>query len=170
MKVIAQRLIMACLAISMFVLIMAFDYQTKTWASAKLEYGTYISTEKLGDKSNPIIDPFVMGYKLIHNEMSYFATAASWVYFSFYGVVVLFMGFLMIKAFIDRAPARLIATTLVISGATGNTIDRFVNGYVVEFMLFDPEGAYMNVADLAVFTGLTLLLLTFFYRHNPTPV
>jgi len=51
---------------------------------------------------------------------------------------------------------------LVLGGAIGNVIDRFVHGYVIDFILFYyREWAYpaFNVADSAITCGVVLILV-----------
>lgn len=52
---------------------------------------------------------------------------------------------------------------LILGGALGNLIDRALNGYVVDFLLFHYEQHYFpafNVADSALFCGAALWILT----------
>ena len=49
--------------------------------------------------------------------------------------------------------------TLIIGGAVGNTIDRLVNGYVVDFILVHYDQYYFpafNVADSALTLGAVM--------------
>jgi signal peptidase II len=48
--------------------------------------------------------------------------------------------------------------TLILAGALGNTLDRVVRGYVVDFMRL-PHWPIFNVADVYVCAGVALLLL-----------
>lgn len=65
-----------------------------------------------------------------------------------------------------RLPARghrvlAIGLALVLGGALGNVIDRFVHGYVIDFILFYyRDWAYpaFNVADSAITCGVILIL------------
>lgn len=65
--------------------------------------------------------------------------------------------------------------TLFIGGAIGNLIDRLLHGYVIDFLLFylkDETGIYwsypaFNVADIAVFCGACLMILSAFLHKEP---
>lgn len=63
-----------------------------------------------------------------------------------------------------RADSRLLGTALglVVGGAIGNVIDRFVHGAVVDFLDFHAMGYHwpaFNVADSAITVGVAFLIL-----------
>jgi signal peptidase II len=62
-----------------------------------------------------------------------------------------------------------LAFSLIIGGAIGNVIDRFVFGAVVDFLYFHI-GRYgwpaFNVADSAICVGVGLMLLAQFREHR----
>ena len=57
---------------------------------------------------------------------------------------------------------------LLVSGAVGNTIDRFTNGFVVDFLYFELiDFPIFNVADCyVVIATITMCLLFFFYYRE----
>jgi signal peptidase II len=60
-----------------------------------------------------------------------------------------------------KKPYLAIALGLVIGGAFGNTIDRFKNGAVADFLDFHIASYHwpaFNLADSAIFIGITILL------------
>ena len=63
-----------------------------------------------------------------------------------------------------------IALSLVISGALGNLMDRFLHGYVVDFLSFHWKTVYyypaFNVADSAICVGLGIILLDIFMESR----
>ncbi len=61
---------------------------------------------------------------------------------------------------------QLVALTLILSGAVGNMIDRFLLGFVRDFIHFYVQGfnyPVFNVADMCVVGGAALLLLSSFF-------
>ena len=63
------------------------------------------------------------------------------------------------KNFLQRASLALIA-----SGIIGNTIDRIVHGYVIDFISIDLkfyQWPVFNIADSAIFCGVMILSFTF---------
>ncbi len=59
-----------------------------------------------------------------------------------------------------------LAISLIIGGALGNVIDRFVYGAVVDFLSFHVAGYYwpaFNVADSGICVGVTLMLWSQFF-------
>jgi signal peptidase II len=61
-----------------------------------------------------------------------------------------------------KQPYKLIALSLILSGAIGNLIDRAVFGFVIDFINLHYQDFYwpvFNVADIAITLGVMLLLL-----------
>jgi signal peptidase II len=55
-----------------------------------------------------------------------------------------------------------IGLALILGGAVGNAYDRFVDGYVVDYLHFHWNDAYFpafNVADIAITTGAFMLII-----------
>lgn len=66
---------------------------------------------------------------------------------------------------------RLFSYTLVLAGAVGNFIDRLLVGKVVDFLLFyykTWQWPAFNVADIAISTGIGLLLLDYIFIKRST--
>jgi len=61
----------------------------------------------------------------------------------------------------------------ILGGAVGNTYDRLLNGYVIDFIDVDLPNfimnrfAVFNVADSAVSVGVTILILVLFFQKQP---
>jgi len=59
---------------------------------------------------------------------------------------------------------------LIISGGLGNLIDRFIRGYVVDFIDIGYKEVYrwpsFNVADSCVCIGVTLFVISAFFSKN----
>jgi len=56
-----------------------------------------------------------------------------------------------------------VAFALILAGAAGNLLDRMFRGYVVDF-IHVPHWPIFNVADVSIFLGAAILVLT--YRHG----
>jgi signal peptidase II len=64
-----------------------------------------------------------------------------------------------------------LALTLILGGALGNVIDRFVHGHVIDFLDFHWKGWHwpaFNVADSAIVCGAALLILDELLRVRKT--
>jgi signal peptidase II len=62
------------------------------------------------------------------------------------------------------------AVPLVLAGALGNLIDRIRHGFVVDFLLVDPDlftYPVFNVADILIAIGMGLLLIEGFMKRRP---
>jgi len=71
-----------------------------------------------------------------------------------------------------KQPYKLIALSLILSGAIGNLIDRAVFGFVIDFINLHYQDFYwpvFNVADMAITLGLILLLLVDFKQDKAKP-
>jgi len=69
-------------------------------------------------------------------------------------------------------PYKLIALSLILSGAIGNLIDRAVFGFVIDFINLHYQDFYwpvFNVADMAITLGVILLLLVDFKQDKAKP-
>lgn len=77
---------------------------------------------------------------------------------------------LLIKSL--KGPAYLsLAYALIIAGAVGNLIDRFLMGYVVDFLMFywkDEANHFpaFNIADSCITIAAGLLIIDFFIQHK----
>jgi len=95
-------------------------------------------------------------------------------YVALVGMPLLVLGLigfgLVRRATISRA--ELVGYSLVLGGGIGNIIDRLLHGYVVDF-LYVGFGRFatniFNIADMAIVTGVGLLVLAHFYGPRTAP-
>lgn len=96
-----------------------------------------------------------------HNDgaaFSLLAGSGGWARWFFVGLAVGFVGFLIFELRrLGRTGSALhLVYALIIGGALGNMIDRLLQGYVVDFLLFHYQEYYFpafNVADAALSVG-----------------
>ena len=99
-----------------------------------------------------------------HNEgaaFSFLANAGGWQRWFFVVLAVFFVAFLAfeLRKLKERFSTLHVVYTLIIGGALGNTIDRLVNGYVVDFILVHYDQYYFpafNLADSALTLGAVM--------------
>lgn len=93
---------------------------------------------------------------------------AAWGLFSEYQLPLLYLRvglliFLLVYAvFFNKNSSWNIPFALIIAGATGNVIDFFLYGHVVDmlhFVLWGYDFPVFNIADSAIFIGITSLLV-----------
>ena len=99
-----------------------------------------------------------------HNEgaaFSILAGAGDWKRWFFVGLGVVFCSFIFYE--LRRLPkgerVMWLVYGLLLGGAIGNLIDRFAQGYVVDFLLFHWGSAYFpafNIADASLFCGAVI--------------
>ena len=137
------------------------DRFTKEWAEAAGDPGTLIAAGV----------PGVFDFTLVHN------TGAAWGMFGgstlALGVfAVVFCVFLLVLAHIraNRASAfEMLGYALVLAGGLGNAIDRFANGYVVDFICVRfIDFPVFNVADIGVTCGFVFIIIFYLraVRHE----
>jgi signal peptidase II len=82
---------------------------------------------------------------------------------------LLALGLVVFYFFKTPASDRLmkIALSLIMAGALGNLLDRFIRGYVIDFLdvyVHNAHWPFFNVADSCISVGAVLMLLIFFRR------
>ena len=88
-----------------------------------------------------------------------------WFFVIFSIVVISFIAYILIK---DK-DSEYIAYSFIFGGALGNLYDRFLLGYVIDFIEFHYNNFYwpiFNIADIAISIGIILLLYSMFSRDN----
>lgn len=146
-------------------LVLFLDIVTKVVVVNFLSYGA--SVEIL-----PIFD-----LTLVYNHgaaFSFLADAGGWQKYLFLGISLTASIFFLAWLFQLRSNQKLLALalSLLLSGALGNLVDRFVNGYVVDFLSFHWNEHYFpafNVADSAITVGVIFLLLDTFFNGSSKP-
>lgn len=113
--------------------------------------------------------PF-FNFTMAHNygaAFSFLASAGGWQrwFFVVLAVTVSIVLSLWMKKLKPTARMEAAALALIIGGAVGNVIDRFIYGYVIDF-LDVYYGSYhwpaFNIADSAICVGAALLILDSF--------
>ena len=88
-----------------------------------------------------------------------------WFFVIFSMVVISFIAYILIK---DK-DSEYIAYSFIFGGALGNLYDRFLLGYVIDFIEFHYNNFYwpiFNIADIAISIGIILLLYSMFSKDN----
>lgn len=93
------------------------------------------------------------------------------IYFIIIAVVVLFLFvWLLLRLPPEKKYCKIhIALSFILAGAIGNTIDRGLRGYVVDFIYFKPiDFPVFNVADIfiTVMTIWLAVLILFFFKEE----
>lgn len=101
---------------------------------------------------------------------------AAWGVLADYQIPLLYLRIMLIvfltvyAIFFNRYPHRNIPLALIIAGATGNVIDYFVYGHVVDmlhFVLWGYDFPVFNIADTAIFMGVASLLALSCIESSP---
>lgn len=85
--------------------------------------------------------------------------------------IALIIGLLVYALFLDKHKAWGIPLALIIAGATGNVVDYFIYGHVVDmlhFVLWRYDFPVFNLADTSIFLGISsLILISSFEKNGP---
>jgi signal peptidase II len=136
--------------LALSVVVVVFDQLTKLWVLASLPEYTAI----------PVIDGFWNWYRTYNTgaAFSFLADAGGWQHWFFIGIAIVICVVLVV--WLARTPRRdwrtALPFALVIGGAIGNLIDRFVHGHVVDFIQWHWRDWYwpaFNIADAAIVGG-----------------
>lgn len=140
------------------VIMLIIDQATKYWTVQALDL--YESYE--------ILSFFNFTYARNYGAaFSFLGDAGGWQRYLFTAVAFVISGYLLYALKQNKVTKRWenISFALVLSGAIGNVMDRILFGYVVDFLDFDL-GFYrwptFNVADIAIFIGAAMIILSSF--------
>lgn len=93
----------------------------------------------------------------------------------FFGMTFLSMLFLIGWFYFTKPEEDLVrlCLTMVLAGAVGNVIDRIRLKYVIDFLDFSFAGTHFpafNVADSSITTGVTIMVIFFFYDTRSSKI
>ncbi len=133
------------------------DQVTKYWVMAALVVGEHVSVTSF------------FNLVLVFNSgaaFSFLASAGGWQRWIFIALALVISAWIIVLLY-KHAAERLMscALALILGGALGNVVDRFVHGAVLDFLDFyinDWHWPAFNVADSAITLGVSLLLWTQF--------
>ena len=142
--------------ILLIALIFTADQLTKEWIRNNVEIG-----ERIQIIGNNVLITHV------ENDGIAFGINFPWVHYLSYiafGVVLL----LLISHIRKEKPliSNYIAFSLIIAGAIGNLVDRFIHGSVTDMIMVGIKGHYwpiFNVADSAVTVGVAIFLIVGYF-------
>lgn len=136
------------------IVIIFCDQATKAWAIGFLSNGHAVSVTSF------------FNLTLVYNmgaAFGFLAKAGGWQRHIFAAIAIgasIILLLLLHKH--QRNPRLAYAFSLVLGGAIGNVIDRFMHGYVVDFLDFHYKNYHwpaFNIADSAIFIGAVLIVI-----------
>jgi len=134
--------------------ILAVDILTKIWAKNSLAGN---------DSIRVIEDVFHLTY--VENRGAAFGILQNaWVFFIIIAAVLAVVVVFLLRMYKQRHPLLKTGLSFLCAGALGNTIDRIMQGYVVDFFnLTCIDFPVFNVADIFVCVGAGLLAVFFVF-------
>lgn len=147
------------LGLTVAVLATAIDQAVKWWVVG------WLMAPPTVIKALPVLDLVLIwnrgvSFGLFNRESAY----GRWILTAVAAVVIA-----VLVMWLRRGKSRFeaVALGLVIGGAVGNVIDRWVHGAVVDYLYFHVGGYYwpaFNLADVAITCGVALLLYDGLFR------
>ncbi|MCB1917050.1 MAG: lipoprotein signal peptidase [Rhodocyclaceae bacterium] len=139
--------------LSLSAAVAALDQLSKRWIMDRLEFGEHVEVTNFFD----LVLVFNPGA-----AFSFLADHSGWQRWFFVGLAVVICGWLLVLLRKHQSERLLpFAFAMIIGGAVGNVIDRFLYGAVVDFLYFHI-GRYgwpaFNLADSAITLGVVLMV------------
>ncbi|WP_264675964.1 signal peptidase II [Moraxella bovis] len=147
----------------------AFGYYVLALAVLIIDQMTKIGFQKwlvAEFNSVPVIEPF-FNWTLAYNRgaaFSFLANQGGWqkYFFALLGIAVSVFIIVYLRQIPKSARVLSFGLALVLGGAVGNVIDRFLYGYVIDFIHIHWGDAWhypvFNVADMAIMGGMALVV------------
>ena len=152
------------MAVLQIAIIVILDQLTKFWVTAK--FSLYESKE---------IIPGFFNLTYITNKGAAFGFLGGdygqWrhIFFIVVAIAALVFLYFAFKQFKNESRLFAFSITMIAGGAIGNLIDRIRSGAVVDFLDFYIKGYHwpaFNVADSAIFVGVTIFIMAHLLTHN----
>ena len=144
--------------LTIFILFVFFDLITKYFVKNNLILNQSI-------KINEFLDlVYVQNYGVSFGLFS--GILSHWI-FILIGILIVF--FILYLIFVSIKKLEKLAYFIIIIGAIGNIIDRFINTFVVDFISLHYMDYYwpaFNLADIYITIGIIMLLLSFFVNNK----
>ena len=137
-----------------FIILIGFDLITKYFVKKNLNLNQSIKLNEFLDLV--YVQNYGVSFGFLSNKLPY------WFFVLVGLIIALIIFYLMIIA---TKKIEKYAYFIIILGAMGNILDRFINTYVVDFISLHYNNYYwpaFNLADIYITIGIIMLLLTFF--------
>ncbi|MCV2508970.1 MAG: signal peptidase II [Neisseriaceae bacterium] len=145
------------------IIFIALDQISKYWCNTTIQYQERI----------PII-PNWFDLTLVYNKgvafSMFFQTSSDWIHYVILILALLICGYMIYYTFTNRFNnMQKVAGALIIGGALGNIIDRFLHGYVIDFLLFYHDSfswPVFNLADSFITVGAFIFIFEGFAQQR----
>ena len=137
-----------------FIILIGFDLITKYFVKKNLNLNQSIKLNEFLDLV--YVQNYGVSFGFLSNKLPY------WFFVLVGLIIALIIFYLMIIA---TKKIEKYAYFIIILGAMGNILDRFINTYVVDFISLHYNNYYwpaFNLADIYITIGIIMLILTFF--------
>jgi signal peptidase II len=106
--------------------------------------------------------PGVLDFTLVHNTGAAWGMLGDWtnVFIVIALIVLAIIAFIVFVRGERTDTFSVIALSFLFAGGLGNAVDRYLNGYVIDFINFKLiDFPVFNVADMAITIGVIMLLI-----------
>lgn len=153
----------------LFVLIIGIDLASKLFVQSHIPHMIWSFFGYPYGGIGVFKDLFGIQFSIVHHTN----TGAAWGWFGNYPLqlvwirIAMIVGVIIYMLFFNKRKALNTPMTLIIAGAIANVLDFFIYGHVIDMFYFVFWGysyPVFNIADSAIFIGISWLLLLSFWQ------
>jgi len=154
---------MRLLALTFIIFLIFIDYLSKKLIKNNFDHNFYMINEYI---SIQILYNKGIAFSLFNST----SIVVNTILILIISIIILFLLYIFIKDFSRLSRAELLGYMFLIGGATGNFLDRLINGSVLDFLIVNYNQIYFpavfNVADIFISFGALLIITNYVFRFN----
>ena len=117
--------------------------------------------------SKPLIGDVVWLTSTLNDGAAFSMMKGGRIFFILFSIIALFaLGYVLIARKVSTAPFFRFTISMLIGGIIGNFIDRFLWGYVRDFIYIKPLGFVCNVADIFICLATFFIVIYILFMHD----
>ncbi|MEC7864689.1 MAG: signal peptidase II [Pseudomonadota bacterium] len=154
---------MRLLSLTFIIFLIFIDYLSKKLIKNNFDHNFYMINEYI---SIQILYNKGIAFSLFNST----SIVVNTILILIISIIILFLLYIFIKDFSRLSRTELLGYMFLIGGATGNFLDRLINGSVLDFLIINYNQIYFpavfNVADIFISFGALLIITNYVFRSN----
>ena len=154
---------MRLLALTFIIFLIFIDYLSKKLIKNNFDHNFYMINEYI---SIQILYNKGIAFSLFNST----SIVVNTILILIISIIILFLLYIFIKDFSRLSRTELLGYMFLIGGATGNFLDRLINGSVLDFLIINYNQIYFpavfNVSDIFISFGALLIITNYVFRSN----
>ena len=154
---------MRLLSLTFIIFLIFIDYLSKKLIKNNFDHNFYMINEYI---SIQILYNKGIAFSLFNST----SIVVNTILILIISIIILFLLYIFIKDFSRLSRTELFGYMFLIGGATGNFLDRLINGSVLDFLIINYNQIYFpavfNVADIFISFGALLIITNYIFRPN----